>query len=134
MRTINLLLVEDEPAQRRLMAHHLSSAEDHQFEIRHAASEEAATATFDGGGVELVIMDYQLDQGNGLNCLKELRRRDPITPIIAVSGRATPEVVAELLQAGADDYIRKEELNGEVLRRSVFGALSRADACRRHHV
>jgi DNA-binding response OmpR family regulator len=134
MRTIHLLLVEDEPVQQRLVAHHLGSVEGCHFEICHAISQEAATQMFDDEGIELVILDFQLKQGNGLDCLIELRLRDPLVPIIAVSGMATEEVAAALLQAGADDYIRKDAMNGEILRRSVLGALSRTDAWRRHRL
>ena len=52
-------------------------------------------------------------------------------PIIAISGVATPEIAAELLQVGADDFISKKDLSGDVLARSVREALARADAWRR---
>jgi DNA-binding response OmpR family regulator len=60
--------------------------------------------------------------------LTRLRQLDPIAPVIAVSGVATPEVAAELVQAGADDYISKENLSRKVLAHSVRSALARADA------
>jgi len=134
MRTINLLLVEDEPVHQRLVAHHLGSTEGYRFEICHASSQEVATKMFGNGGIELVVMDYQLEGGNGLDCLKELRRRDADVPIIALSGMATAEIAAGLLEAGANDFIRKDALTGEILRMTVLGVLSRADACRRHQV
>jgi DNA-binding response OmpR family regulator len=85
---------------------------------------------FDTCGVEFVILDYRLRQGNGLHCLKELRRRDQIVPIIAISGFATPEIADDLLQAGADDYITKRELTGGELAHRVRAAVARADASR----
>ena len=72
-RTIKLLHVEDEISQRRLLAHHLAAINDFHFEILYADAEESALDLFDSGGVELVILDYHLQQGNGLNCLEELR-------------------------------------------------------------
>ena len=50
--------------------------DDFRFEILYADAEDVALDVFDDGGVEFVILDYHLQQGNGLNCLKELRRRD----------------------------------------------------------
>ena len=129
-RTIKLLHVEDEVSQRRLLAHHLASMNDLQFDIRYAEAEQAALDAFDEGGVELVIVDYHLSRGDGLHCLEELRRRDEVVPIIAVSGVATDEIASDLLQAGADDYIGKRDLTSDLLSRSLRDALARADACR----
>ena len=109
-RVVRLLHVEDEVSQRLLVAHHLTAIKDLRFDVLYASAEETALETFDGGGVDFVILDYHLNQGNGLHCLKELRSRDQIVPIVAVSGMATEEIAAELLQAGADDYIGKRNL------------------------
>jgi DNA-binding response OmpR family regulator len=129
-RTIKILHVEDEESQRRLFAHHLRAMDDFQFEIHYADAEEAALDVFRTGGVEFVILDYNLRQGNGLHCLRELRTRDPVVPIIAVSGVATAEIAADLVQGGADDYINKRDLTSCVLARSMRDALKRADAWR----
>jgi len=129
-RIIKLLHVEDDQAQHRFVTHHLASIGEYRFDILSAESEDAALVEFSGGGVDFIILDYHLMQGNGLSCLEELRRRDRIVPIIAVSGVATPEIAAELLQVGADDFISKKDLSNDVLARSVRDALARADAWR----
>ena len=131
VRTIRLLHVEDDLAQRRFVSHHLASMGEYRFDILSAEGEDAALVEFNGGGVDFVILDYHLTQGNGLSCLQKLRGSDRIVPIITVSGVATPEIAAELLQVGADDFISKKDLSNEVLARSVRGALARADAWRR---
>ncbi len=53
-------------------------------------------------------------------------------PVIALSGKATPEIAAELLKAGADHYLSKKDLAAETLTGCVQEALVRADAWRRH--
>jgi DNA-binding response OmpR family regulator len=132
-RTVKILHVEDETSQRLIFKHHLAAIKDLRFEILYADAEESALNAFDGGGVEFVILDYHLTQGNGLHCLEELRRRDLVVPIIAVSGVATDEIAADLLQAGADDYIGKRELTSELLGRTLRTALERADIWRRRN-
>ncbi len=128
--TIRLLHVEDDQIQRLLLEHHLAVMDDFEFDIHVADSESAALDLFDGGGTEFVILDYQLRHGNGLNCLKELRRRDPIVPVVAISGVATAEIASDLLQAGADDYLNKAELTSSRLARVVREAVIRANGCR----
>src|SRR4051794_41159249 len=123
MRTIKLLHIEDDVLQQRLIAHHLKKMADLQFAISYAASEDAAVSCFQAGGIGLVILDYHLAQGNGLGCLRQLRERDPVVPIIAVSGVATPEIAADLLEAGADDYFSKSALSSDALSVGVRAAL-----------
>lgn len=130
-RTIKLLHVEDDLMQQRVVAHHLRSLSDFTFTITTADSEDGALGEFERLQPELVILDYHLAQGNGLSCLRQLRQRDRIVPIVAISGKATPEIAAELLRVGADDYLNKQDLTAEVLTGSVRAALLRADAWRR---
>ncbi len=127
-RTIKVLLVDDDEMQRHLLTHHLGSMNDLRFEIHYAEAEGEALDVFKTIGVEIVILDYNLRQGNGLHCLQTMRRRDPIVPIIAISGVATADIVNDLVQAGADDYFNKRELTSAALARSMRAALTRADA------
>jgi DNA-binding response OmpR family regulator len=129
-RAVTLLHIEDDVFQRRLVAHHLQAMPEFRFEVRHAETEGDALLAFDAGRFEFVILDYNLRQGNGLSCVQELRSRDPVVPIIAISGKATPEIAAELLEAGADDYIEKRDLTSEILADRMRETLLRADACR----
>lgn len=129
---VNLLHVEDDPMQRHLMAGQLGTLEGLRFNVVHAATEDEAAAAFGRVRFDLVIVDYQLLQGNGLQCLQKIRRRDSIVPIIAVSGTATPEIARNLLRSGADDFLSKVDLTSEVLGQSVRAALTRAERWRRH--
>lgn len=129
--TLRLLHVEDDRMQQRVVAHYLRAVGEYQFDVRCAVSEEEAVRVFDAGGIEFVILDYHLTQGNGLSCLRHIRERDPMVPILAISGAATSEVAAELVRAGADDFIGKAELTSEVLARSVRASAERAFAFRR---
>jgi CheY-like chemotaxis protein len=128
--TILLLHVEDDRIQQALVAHQLAALPDYRFEIAVATSEDEALAMFLGGGFELVILDYQLIQGDGLSCLRQIRQIDPMVPIIAVSATATDEIAANLISAGADDYLAKQTVDGKILGQSVRNVLTRAQAFR----
>lgn len=126
-RSIRLLHVEDDAVQRRLLQAHLGKLPDLNFAVTPAESEDEALEKLDKG-FDLVLLDYHLSQGNGLNCLKRVRLSNAHIPVIAISGVATPEIAAELLEAGADDYFSKDSFETEVFSRSVRSALARADA------
>jgi DNA-binding response OmpR family regulator len=130
IRAVTLLHIEDDAMQQRLLAHHLRAIPEFRFEIRHAETQDDAISAFDHDPVDFVILDYNLRQGDGLSCIQELRSRDLVVPIIAISGMATPEIAAELLEAGADDYIEKRDLTSDLLARRMRETLIRANACR----
>ena len=93
------------------------------------SGEDAAVEAFSQGKYELVIMDYHLEQGNGLSCLRRIRQIDAIVPVIAVSGVANERNrCAHLIEAGADDYLDKQTLDGQTLCQSVKNVLIRARA------
>lgn len=124
-RSVKLLHVEDDIALRKLIAHQLRGIGEFAFEFSYAEGEDEALGIIRNGGIEIVILDYDLPQGNGISCLKQLRNFEPVLPVIAVSGVATAQIAAELLNAGADDYIGKDELNTDVLVRGVRQVLIR---------
>jgi DNA-binding response OmpR family regulator len=129
-RTVKLLHVEDSRLIHRLVAGLLAKVEDCTFAITVAETEEDAYSAFRAEPAEMVIIDYHLEQGNGLSCLRSLRAIDRAVPILAISGTANAEIAAELLEEGADDFINKSDLTVKVLEKSVLTALRRADICR----
>ncbi len=131
-RTLRLLHVEDNPAHRRLIGYYLNGLPDLTLDVTYAESEDAAVEAFKKATTDFVLLDYHLTQGNGLSCLKKLRQIDPVVPIVALSGAATPEIAAELLQVGADDYLSKQDLSRETLTQCLTNALARSKLYREH--
>jgi len=131
-RTVKLLHIEDDQMQQQLTAQQLTLLPDLAFSITYADNEEAAVSEFAASRQEIILLDYHLAQGNGLSCLRKLRQLDPIVPIIALSGKASEEIAAELLKAGADNFLSKKALATADLTGCVQDALLRADAWRRH--
>ncbi len=130
--TVPTLHVEDDRFQQRMVAQLLkSAAPDRAFAIDYAFSEEDALRVFTPGRFQLVVLDYELEQGNGLSCLRRIRERDAVVPVIALSATASAELASALVQAGADDFLPKDKLNAKALGQRVCAALERAEALRR---
>jgi DNA-binding response OmpR family regulator len=123
---VRLLHVEDDPLQHRLVQVRLKAVPDLTFETTWALREDEALAAFGRERFDLVLLDYVLEQGDGLHLLRELRARDPVVPIIALSGTATAQVAADLIRGGADDYFDKAELSAERFSASIRFCIDRA--------
>lgn len=95
-----------------------------------SASEALRTTRFD-----LVLLDLGLPQRDGIEVLKELRRRGDATPVLILTARDERRNRIEGLDAGADDYIVKpfdlDEVSARM--RSVLRRVAgRGDPCIRH--
>lgn len=78
---------------------------------------QSALSGFDATGPDLIILDWMLPDMVGPEICKILRSRAVETPILMLTGRSTPNDVAEGLTAGADDYLAKPFSSVELLAR-----------------
>lgn len=77
---------------------------------------------------DVVILDYNLEDGmSGLDTFNAIRAQKPHVPVIILSGQTDVQLAADILKAGAFDYIEKKSADKtmEKLRASVLKALSK---------
>jgi two-component system NtrC family response regulator len=104
MREERLLVVEDEPDQRRLVAELLAAE---QFAVAEAGSLAEASAALDRAPVDLVVSDWKLPDGDGGELLGRVRDQYPETAFVMVTAYGTIARAVEAVRAGADDYLAK---------------------------
>jgi DNA-binding NtrC family response regulator len=99
-----ILLVEDDPIQRKLLG---ESLEREGYEIAEAADGAAAMALSQGRPVEVAIVDYKLGEDVGTRVIRNLLARDPLITPIMVTAFGNIERAVEAVKEGAYDYIVK---------------------------
>jgi DNA-binding response OmpR family regulator len=99
----NILLVEDDPALRTLVARALK---ENGFAVRAASAAPEMWTAFENGPVDLILLDIMLPGTSGYDLCRTLRQRTP-APIIFISAKdsETDRVIG--LELGADDYLPK---------------------------
>ena len=103
---LEILVVDDEADIRELVAGVL---EDEGYEVRTAATSEAALGEIDQRRPHLALLDVWL-QGSkldGLQLLEEVKRRDASIPVIMISGHGNLDTAVAAVAAGAVDFIEK---------------------------
>ena len=100
----HLLLVEDDPTQRELVRKALHQA---GYRVSEANGLDAANRLLDDDTLSLVVSDFKLADGDGLQVLAEVRRRRPELSFILVTAYGSIEHAVSAIQAGADDYLAK---------------------------
>jgi two-component system KDP operon response regulator KdpE len=118
--TAHLLVVEDDPALLSILEASISFG---GFTSQAARSGHEALAMFKSGRFDGILMDLGLPDFDGGDLLKMLRGQSNV-PIIVVSGRGTERDKIEALDMGADDFVAKPFLPGELLAR-IRAALRR---------
>ncbi|SDS56298.1 response regulator transcription factor [Actinoplanes derwentensis] len=98
---MRILLVEDD---RRVGAVMTSMLQRRGYAVEHAAT---ATAALEAAPADLVLLDLNLPDGDGLDVCRTLRARDENLGIIAVTARGEERDRVTGLRTGADDYVVK---------------------------
>ena len=129
-RSIRVLHIEDDPIQREVLLMHLGRLRGMRCTVATAGNEADGVELFRREPPDLVVLDYHLDEGNGLSVLRRLRAMDALVPIVVVSSLNEPQVAAGLLEAGADDFLSKGNLGGGRLPYALETALGRSGAMR----
>ncbi|MGI8588581.1 MAG: response regulator transcription factor [Chloroflexia bacterium] len=111
---MRLLLVEDD---RRLSAVMARGLREEGYIVDVAYDGPTGLATAESNAYDLVLLDLMLPGQDGLTVCRTLRRRRRRVPIIAVTARDSTEERIEGLDAGADDYIVKPFVFGELAAR-----------------
>jgi DNA-binding response OmpR family regulator len=123
---IRVLVVDDDPAMRQLLASYLG---EHDVEVATASCRQEMAARLRSGEPHLVILDLRLGQDDGLALLREIRARSEL-PVIITTGHRRDEIDRVIgLELGADDYLTKPFSPRELLAR-IRTVLRRQEAWR----
>jgi DNA-binding response OmpR family regulator len=110
-----ILMVEDEPALRQLMAATLAGA---GYEVHQARNGAEAVKVFarHGSAIDLVITDLQMPRVDGSELIETLREQRQTLKVLCISGKSQPP-------AGVDAFIKKPFSRDEFLAqvRAVLG-------------
>lgn len=105
MSTANVLLVDDEAPFVETMADRLSLRGIQVFSALSGA--EALERLEENRDIEVVILDVQMPGLDGVETLREIKRKHPLIEVIMLSGQATVESAIEGMKLGALDYLLK---------------------------
>ena len=97
-----LLIVDDEKNIRLNLA-----ALFQEYQVQTAASGQEAMEALAADDFDLVLTDYRMAEMNGLELLREIKRRFPDTKVILMTAYATVQNAVAIMKAGADDYLTK---------------------------
>lgn len=124
-RPINVLLVEEDPQAHDQLQHIFDTAAHARFEVDWTRHLSDALERLSRGGIDVVLLDLNLPDSHGLNTFERANAFAPDVPIVVLTALDDQEVAMRLVQAGAQDYLMKDEVRPDSLVRSLLYALER---------
>jgi serine phosphatase RsbU (regulator of sigma subunit) len=122
---LSVLLIEDNPGDARLIQFMIRDAGSNLFEIEHVERLAHAFERLDSGGIALVLSDLSLPDSQGLDTFTQLHARAPHVPIIVLSGLNDTSLAVQAVHEGAQDYLIKGQVAGQLLVRAMHYAIER---------
>jgi two-component system CheB/CheR fusion protein len=127
-RPIDVLLIEDNPADARLLVESLKDAGGGTFHVHHVARLRAALDYLSAGRADVALLDLSLPDSSGLQSVEQLRAARPSIPIVVLTGLQDEELALEAVRRGVQDYLVKGQCEGALTAKSLRYAVERRRA------
>src|SRR4051794_3042254 len=124
-RALRLALIEDNPDYAVLLEELLTASAAQPLAITRYARLGDALPEMQARDVDCVLLDLSLSDAHDLDGVKELVARDSELPVVVITGTEDDQLALEALNAGAQDYIRKRDVDGELVNRAIRYAMER---------
>ena len=103
--TYRVLIIDDDLAQAEMVSEFLKIAGYQQ--VDHTADLQSAWQRLNEQPYDIILLDYRLPDGTGLELLEQLSRHGRQIPVVMVTGQGNERIAVQAIQHGAADYLLK---------------------------
>jgi diguanylate cyclase (GGDEF)-like protein len=123
--TIEIMLIEDDSGDVRLIRDILRKDSNAKFELLHCPTLSLAVERLETSVPDVIVLDLGLPDAVGLDVVRKARAAAPFAPLVVLTGREDETMGVQALHEGAQDYLTKKELDGRLLARTLRYAMER---------
>ena len=120
-----VLLVEDDPAEAKLIQEALADAGDRPFRVEWVMRLSDALPRLAKNDIEVVLLDLTLPDGQGIAAFDQVFQAAPNSLILVLSGSTDEETARLAVQRGAHDYLAKGHIDAHWLPRALGYVIER---------
>jgi diguanylate cyclase (GGDEF)-like protein len=124
---MKILLVEDDADDADFLRVALSQR-DLSVSVTRAGLIKDAVTALDTDPFDVVLLDLNLPDGRGAECVEKIQEADAVVPIVVLSGHGDEDYAVEILNRGVQDYLIKWEGDGRTILRAIRYAIERKRA------
>ena len=122
---IKILHVEDSDEDAELLAFALANAHDRDYEIHRARSLSEMHEILVRIRPDIVLLDLHLPDSHGLDTVRKAMLVSHDAPVLVLTGKSEGGIGLSAVEAGAQDFLPKDEMMTPVLKRSIDFAIRR---------
>lgn len=123
-KNLKILILDDDPDDAFLVADHFSDLPAHEYTVVTDSTWEEARSHLRAGNYDVLLCDYRLGAISGLEVIEMIRADGIDLPIILLTGVGTRELDERALDAGASDFLAKDELSPTLIDRTIRYAVA----------
>lgn len=125
MLALNVLIIDDDEDDYFITSQYLREISSIAITCHWCYNIAEAQQKLKSNAFDVYFLDYRLGAKTGLELLKEAIKGGAYKPIILLTGKGTPEIDNQAVEAGAYDYLIKGDINSEKLERCLRYSLER---------
>jgi diguanylate cyclase (GGDEF)-like protein/PAS domain S-box-containing protein len=125
MVAVSILLIEDNPGDARQVEEILKDVPGFRFKIEKADRLSKGLARLKAGDIDIVLLDLNLSDSSGFETFQKLHSHFPDIPSVLLTGLEDDELGLKAVREGAQDYLAKGNLDGNILARTIRYAMER---------
>lgn len=122
---LGVLLIEDSEIFRQLIRHQLEEAAAGTIVLESVERLAAGLERLSAGGIDAVLLDLNLPDSTGIETLWKTLAHSPGAAVIVLTSLDDEDLALSAVKGGAQDYLGKEHISGEILVRSIRHAVER---------
>ncbi|MCH8963136.1 MAG: response regulator, partial [Bacteroidetes bacterium] len=126
---IQVLLIEDNPADARLFKEYLAEDQDQVYVLSHVETLGEALEAVHRHKPDVIVLDLSLPDAQGLEGLRQIAEAAS-APVVVHSGVDDRHMIAEAVKQGAQDYLVKGRYDADLLERVLSYAIERQQTLR----
>jgi diguanylate cyclase (GGDEF)-like protein/PAS domain S-box-containing protein len=122
---IKVLLIEDNLGDARLVKEMLADAGASKFSLTHVGLLSEGLSLLRNETHHVILLDLSLPDGHGLDTIRQVCAVAPHLPVVILTGLDDETIAIRAVQEGAEDYLVKGQMDGNLLARAVRYAIER---------
>lgn len=120
-----VLLVEDDPGDAYILRHMLRVEGGDEFQLEHVRRLADGLERLSAGSTEILLLDLDLPDSFGLETFHAVHVHYPDIPVLVLSGHEDETTALRAVKDGAQDYLFKGKVGGQLLVRAIRYAIER---------
>ena len=125
-----IVIIEDNDVDRVLYQRFLSVDKSASYRFIEAEDGESGVKICQEYNPDCILLDYNLPDMNGIEVLQKLLEKQDAVPVVMLTGQGDEMLAVNVMKAGAQDYLPKDKVTAETIRKVTHNAIERVQLIR----